>query len=85
MKPNQMTICRDDFETLAAFKQSVSDAVNVLLENNYNINIKYDDIGIGIVVIYFDYADEMLAERYLYWLDMEEADTIDDMRQEQRV
>lgn len=80
MAPNQMTICRDDFKDEAAFRKAIGDAVNVLLENNYNINIYYDDIGVGVVCIGFDYKEEILAGRYLYWLDLDEAELIDEER-----
>lgn len=80
MAPNQMTICRDCFKDEAAFRKAIGDAVNVLLENNYNVNIYYDDMGVGVVCIGFDYKEEILAEKYLCWLDLEEAELIDTER-----
>lgn len=85
MTPNRITICRDEFDTIESFKKSIGDAVNILLENNYTMNIFYDDKGLGIVCIDFDHKDEQIASVYPYWLDLEEADYIDTTRHEKRL
>ena len=80
MYPNRITVCRDEHETMAEFKQSILDIAYSLIDNGYTLNMFYDCKGVGVVCIDFDYKDERLAEKYLYWLNLEEADMIDSER-----
>ena len=80
MAPNRITICRDEHDTIEEFKQSMLDIVYGLIDNGYTLNMFYDDKGVGVVCIDFDYKDEELADKYLYWLNLDEATLIDDMR-----
>lgn len=85
MQPNRITICRYEFDNEAAFRKSIGDAVNLLLDNDYTINAYYDDKGLGVVCIDFDHKDEELASLYPYWLDLDEADAVDAMRIDKRM
>ena len=80
MTPNEIVICRDEFDTEAAFRKSIADTVNLLIDNNYIMTVKYDEKSFGIVVIKFDFADEQLASRYCYWLNLDEAELVDSER-----
>lgn len=44
----------------------------VLLNNNYIMTIKYDDKGLGIVWIQYDYTDKDFGGTLTYWLLSEE-------------
>ena len=80
MYPNRITVCRDEHDTIEEFKQSMLDIVYGLINNGYTLNMFYDDKGVGVVCIDFDYKNEELAGKYLYWLNLDEASLIDDMR-----
>lgn len=85
MYPNRITICRDEHDTIEEFKQSMLDIVHGLIDNGYTLNMFYDDKGVGVVCIDFDYKNEVLASVYPYWLALDEADLIDETRREQRM
>lgn len=84
MAPYRITICRDEHDSIEAFRKSLIDAIYVLIDNGYAANIYYDDKGVGVVCIDYDYKDVELASLYPYWLSVEEADMVDDMRCERR-
>lgn len=75
-KVNSIVICRDKFDSEEAFKNAIRDAVMVLLENDYIMTVRYDEKGLGIVVI--DYNDDKreFGDAYPYWLMPEEWESI---------
>lgn len=75
-KVNNIVVCKDDFPCEEEFQNAIKRAVMVLLENNYIMTIKYDEPGLGIVVIEFDYADESLGSYYPEWLLPDEYESI---------
>ena len=38
---NEMTVCREDYDSEVDFENAIKDAVMVLLNNNYIMTIKY--------------------------------------------
>lgn len=79
---NSIVICRDKFDSDAEFKNAIKDAISVLLENDYIMTVRYDDRGLGIVVIDYDSADRKLGGVYPYWLLPEEWESLYFDRQE---
>lgn len=75
-KVNQIVICRDKFDSDEAFKNAIRDAVMVLLDNEYIMTVRYDDKGLGIVAIDYDYDDQSFGDAYPYWLMPEEYESI---------
>ena len=73
---NQLVICRDTYNSDEEFKNAIRDAIVVLLDNNYIMTVKYDEKGLGIVAIEYDYDDQSLGGTYPYWLTPEECDSV---------
>lgn len=73
---NELVICRDEYESQEEFEDAVRDAVMVLLSNNYIMTVKYDDKGLGIVAIEYNYANQEYGDAYPYWLSPEEWESV---------
>lgn len=82
-KVNSIVICREKFDSDEAFKNAIRDAVMVLLDNEYVMTVRYDEKGLGIVAIDYDYEDQSLGDAYPYWLTPEEWESVmwDDERE----
>lgn len=81
-KVNSIVICRDEYKSKEEFENAIKDAVMVLLNNNYIMTVRYDEKGLGIVVINFESDNEEYGSPYPYWLTPEEWETIYFERQE---
>lgn len=75
-KANSIVICKDNFNSKEEFENAIRDAIMVLLENDYIMTVKYDDKGIGIVVINYNYSKQEFGDAYPYWLMPEEYESI---------
>ena len=75
-RTNQIVICRDEYKSQYEFENAIRDAVMVLLNNNYIMTIRYDEKGLGIVAINFNYADETFGCPYPCWLTPEEEESV---------
>ena len=42
---NEIVICRSKFDSEEAFKNSIRDAIMLLLDNEYVMTVKYDEKG----------------------------------------
>lgn len=73
---NELTVCREDYNSEVDFENAIKDAVMVLLNNNYIMTIKYDDKEFGIVWIQYDYAKKDFGGALPYWLLPEEEETV---------
>lgn len=73
---NELTVCREDYDSKEEFENAIKDAVMVLLNNNYIMTIKYDDKGFGIVWIQYDYAEKDFGGALPYWLLPKEEETV---------
>lgn len=73
---NSIVICKDEYKTKEDFENAIKDAVMVLLNNNYIMTVRYDEKGLGIVAIEFNYADQSLGDTYPYWLTVEQAENV---------
>ena len=79
-----ITIRRDTYKTQEDFENAIKKAIMVLLDNNYIMTVRYDEPGLGIVVIEFNHDDQSWGAHYPYWLSPEEEEGIiyDDEREE---
>lgn len=75
-KVNELVICNEDYYTQEEFESAIKNAVMLLLDANYTMTIRYDDKGLGIVVIRFNPDNEKIGSRLPYWLLPEEAESI---------
>jgi hypothetical protein len=75
---NQIVICRDNYNSANEFKTAIADATMLLLNNDYIMTIRYDEKGLGIVVIEFDYNDMSFGGLYPYWMTQDEYFKIND-------
>lgn len=75
-KVNSIVICRDEYSSEEEWKNAIRDAVMVLLNNNYIMTVRYDEKGLGIVAIDFNYAEREYGDTYPYWLTTEQVDAV---------
>lgn len=82
---NSIVVCRDEYKTTEDFENAIKKAVMVLLENNYIMTVRYDDKGLGIVVIEFNSNDLQLGDPMPHWLSVDEYESVvwDDEREEE--
>lgn len=82
MNTKSIEFSRDNYEEDCLMWQDIGKTLEVLIKNEYNCNIKYEDMGIYSIT--FDYSKEDMADNFLYWLNCEEADLIDEHRMNKR-
>ena len=68
-KINNITICRHKYTKREDFENAVKSAVMLLLDAEYVMTVRYDEKGLGIVVIEYSYANREYGYPYPYWLD----------------
>lgn len=74
---NSIAICRDDYNSTEEFKNTIRDAIMLLLDANYETAVRYDEKGLGIVVIEFDYDRNLAYGNPLpHWLSPEEFESV---------
>lgn len=59
---NELVICKDHYEDEYDFETAISKAIMLLLENGYVMTVRYDDAGLGIVVIEYETNDYGLKQ-----------------------
>lgn len=75
-KVNSIVICRGNYKSQEEFENAIRDAVIVLLNNEYIMTVRYDEKGLGIVVIDYDSDDQGLCDAYPYWLTLKEWESV---------
>lgn len=75
-KVNSITICRDNFGTVSEWEDAVKRMVMSLLENHQIMTVRYDESGLGIIIIEFEHDDPSMGCRYPRWLTPEEEETV---------
>lgn len=65
---NQLTVCREDFDSDYDFEEAIKSAVMLLLKTGYIMTVRYDEPKLGIVCFEYDYADPEIGANYPYWL-----------------
>lgn len=73
---NTIIICKDEYDTNEDFENAIKKAVTCLLDNNYIMTIVYEEKGLGIVRIDYDYADRTYGAPYPVWLTPEDEEQI---------
>ena len=74
---NSIAICRDDYDSTEEFKNNIRDAIMLLLDASYETTVRYDEKGLGIVVIEFDHDRSLAFGNSLpYWLSPEEVGSV---------
>lgn len=73
---NRITICRDNYKSQEDFEKAIKNAIMLLLNANYIMTVKYDEPGLGIVCIDYNYADESWGCHYPHWLSVDEYESI---------
>ena len=73
---NEIVICRNEYKTKEDFENAIKDAVMVLLNNNYIMTVRYDEKGLGIVVIDYNPIQKEFGEPYPYWLTEDELESV---------
>lgn len=75
-KVNEIIICRDKFKSQEEFENNIRDTIMCLLKNNYIITINWDEPGLQILTICFNYGEQEYGDAYPYWLTAEQAEKI---------
>lgn len=75
-KVNSIVICRNKYDSQEEFENAIRDAIMVLLNNDYIMTIRYDEKGIGIVAIDYNYSEQEFGDAYPYWLMPEEYESV---------
>lgn len=73
---NEIVICRDTYDSQKEFENAIKDAIMVLLNNDYIMTVKYDEKGLGIVAIEYNYSKQEYGDAYPYWLLPEEWESV---------
>lgn len=74
---NSIAICKDDYNSTEEFKNTIRDAIMLLLDANYETTVRYDEKGLGIVVIEFDHNRNLAYGNSLpYWLSPKEFESV---------
>ena len=73
---NKLVICRDKYESQEEFANAIRDAVMLLLNAEYVMTVRYDEKGLGIVVIDYNYDNQEYGDAYPYWLMPEEWESV---------
>ena len=75
-KVNTIVFCKDDYKTEQDWKDAIRDAIFLLLNAQYQMVIRYDEPGLGIICVDFESSDETLGAPWPYWLTPSEAESI---------
>jgi len=75
-KVNQIVICRNKYDSQEEFENAIRDAVIFLLNAEYVMTVRYDEKGLGIVAIDYNYGEQEFGDAYPYWLMPEEYESI---------
>ena len=73
---NQIVVCKEDYKSKEEFENAIKDAIMVLLNNNYIMTVRYDEKGLGIVAIDYNYSNQEYGCHYPYWLSPTEWESV---------
>ena len=73
---NRITLCRDRYPSQEEYENAIKRAVMVLLENDYIMTIRWDEKGLGILVIEYETDDRAVGAPHPYWLLPEEWESV---------
>lgn len=69
---NSIAICRDNYSTREEWEDAIKKMVLSLLDNRQIMTVRYDEPGLGIVVIEFNPDEQEFGARYPCWLTPDE-------------
>lgn len=75
-KVNSIVICKDKYNSEEEFENAIRDAIILLLNAEYVMTVRYDEKGLGIVVIDYNYDNREFGDAYPYWLMPEEWESV---------
>lgn len=83
---NNICICRDNYSTREEWEDAIKKMVVALLDNRQIMTVRYDEHGLGIVVIEFNHDKSEWGCKYPYWLGPEEEESViyDEEREENK-
>lgn len=73
---NTIVICKDTYKTQEDFENAIKKAVMVLLDNGYIMTVRYDEPGLGIVCLEYNYADRKYGDDFPVWLSPTEEESV---------
>ena len=73
---NSIVFCKDNYPSETDWELAIGNAVMILLEANYIMTVRYDEKGLGIVVIEFEHDNQEYGGAYPYWLEPEEIEQV---------
>lgn len=73
---NAIVFCKDKYETETDWELAIGNAVMMLLNADYIMTVRYDEKGLGIVVIEFEHGERSYGGAYPYWLEPEEIEQV---------
>lgn len=73
---NSIVFCKDNYPSETDWELAIGDAVMMLLNADYIMTVRYDEKGLGIVVIEFEHDDCSYGGAYPYWLEPEEIEQV---------
>lgn len=76
-KVNEIVICRDKFKSQEEFENNIRDTIMCLLKNNYIMTVNWDEPGLQIAVIRFNYGEQEYGDTYPYWLTAEQVESME--------
>lgn len=76
-KVNELVLCRENYKSQEEFENEIKKAVMLLLNANQIMTIRYDEKGLGIIVIEYKDADQSYGDYYPYWLLPDEVESIE--------
>ena len=79
-----ITVCQSSFRDEEEFKRKVGEVVMLLLECGNIATVRYDEPGLGIVHMDYNYADQSFGAPYPYWLTPEQAEMVETEEDELR-
>ena len=71
-KVNNLVLCRDEYKNQEEFENELKKTIMLLLDAGYIMTVKYDEKGMGIIAIDYDYANQEYGCPYPHWLTPEE-------------
>ena len=75
-KVNELVLCRENYESQEKFEDEIKKSVMLLLNADQIMTIRYDEKGLGIVVIEYKYDDQSYGDYYPYWLLPDEIESV---------
>ena len=71
-KTNEFVLKKENYKSYEEFERALGRIVLSLIESDYIMTVRYDEPGVGIVAIDYNYADKAFGYDYPYWLSEDE-------------